>query len=129
VHGMVASLSWRITRPLREGKLKLGRLRAWLRAFPGRARRALLRRIKGLGGAALHFVNARPRLSFFLRRAISRLPFLVPAMRALKLRLQLNNSHADTGLPPPASDLSGLPDAARQVFDDLRRARRQAPHS
>lgn len=129
VEGMVVSLSWRITRPLRDGKLKLARLRVWLRAFPGRAKRAVLRRIKGLGGVALRYVNARPKLSFFLRRTISRLPFLVPAMRALKLRLQLNNTHGDAGLPPPSADLSALPDAARQVFDDLRRARRQTPHS
>jgi hypothetical protein len=123
-----ASLSWRITRPLREGKLKLARLRAWLRAFPRRAVNAVLRRVKRLAGYALRYVTARPRLSFFLRRSISRLPFMVPVMRAMKLRLQLNNTHAAAAAPVPA-DLDSLPQAARQVFDDLRRARRQAPHS
>jgi hypothetical protein len=123
-----ASLSWRITRPLREGKFRLAKLRAWLRAFPRRAAGAVLRRVKRLGGYALRYVNARPRLSFFLRRNISRLPFMVPLMRALKMRLQLHHTHAAAAAPMPA-DLDSLPEAARQVFDDLRRARRQAPHS
>jgi hypothetical protein len=123
-----ASLSWRITRPLREGKFKLGKLRAWLRAFPRRVVGAVLRRVKGVAGYALRYVNARPKLSFFLRRNISRLPFMVPVMRALKMRLQLNHTHAAAAAPMPA-DLDSLPEAARQVFDDLRRARRQAPHS
>jgi hypothetical protein len=123
-----ASLSWRITRPLREGKLKLTRLRAWLRAFPRRVVGAVLRRVKGAAGFALRYVNARPRLSFFLRRLISRLPFLVQPMRALKMRLQLNHNHAAQAAPMPA-DLDSLPEAARQVFDDLRRTRRQPPHS
>ncbi|MRW88262.1 hypothetical protein GJ698_29715 [Pseudoduganella sp. FT26W] len=123
-----ASLSWRLTRPLREGKFKLAKLRAWLRAFPRRVVGAVLRRVKGLAGYALRYVNARPKLSFFLRRNIARLPFMVPLMRALKLRLQLNHTHAAAAAPVPA-DLDSLPEAARQVFDDLRRARRQAPHS
>jgi len=123
-----ASLSWRITRPLREGKFKLGQLRAWLRAFPRRARNAVLRRFKGLAGYALRYVNARPKLSFFLRRNIARLPFMVPLMRALKMRLQLNTNHAAAAAPMPA-DLDSLPEAAHQVFDDLRRASRQAPRS
>jgi hypothetical protein len=123
-----ASLSWRITRPLRDGKLRLGKLRAWLRAFPRRAVHAVLRRLKGLAGYALRYVNARPRLSFFLRRNIARLPFMVPLMRALKMRLQLNTTHAAAAAPMPA-DLDSLPEAARQVFDDLRRTSRQAPRS
>ncbi|NGZ86537.1 FkbM family methyltransferase [Duganella aceris] len=132
LHGVYASLSWRLTYPLRWGKLTLSRLRAFARALPGRAVRATRRRVKGLAGAALRYVTARPRLSFFLRRNISRLPFMVPVMRALKLRLQLNNAHAPSpeAAPPPApTNLDGLPEAARQVFDDLRRARRQSPHS
>jgi hypothetical protein len=123
-----ASLSWRITRPLREGNARLARLRAFARALPGRAARLLLRRVKGLAGYALRYVNARPKLSFFLRRNISRLPFMVPVMRALKLRLQLNQAHAAAPGHAPA-DLDSLPEAARQVFDDLRRARRQPPQS
>jgi hypothetical protein len=123
-----ASLSWRITRPLREGKLRLSRLRVWLRALPRRSAGAVLRRVKGLAGYAMRYVVARPRLSFFLRRLVSRIPFLVQPMRALKMRLQLNNTHAAAAAPVPA-DLDSLPEAARQVFDDLRRARRQAPHS
>jgi hypothetical protein len=123
-----ASLSWRLTRPLRQNKLRLARLRAWARALPGRARRAALRRAKALAGGVLHYVNARPALSFFLRRNISRLPFMVPLMRAIKLRVQFNTMHADTAADLPA-DLDSLPEAARQVFDDLLRARRQPPHS
>jgi len=123
-----ASLSWRITRPLREGKYKLGQLRAWLRAFPRRAVGAVLRRLKGVAGYALRYVNARPKLSFFLRRNIARLPFMVPLMRQLKLRLQLQHNQTAASVPVPA-DLDSLPDAARQIFDDLRRARRQSPHS
>ncbi|WGG51375.1 FkbM family methyltransferase [Rugamonas sp. DEMB1] len=124
--GTYASLSWRLTRPLREGKLRLRRAGHWLRRLPARLRGAVLRRAKGLAGRALRFVTARPALSFLLRRAVSRLPFLVPAMRALKLRLQLNQNHAAAAAAPPA-ELAALPEAARRIFDDLRRASGHAP--
>jgi FkbM family methyltransferase len=122
-----ATLSWRITRPLREGKFLLSRLSGRLRRLPSRLRGALIRRSKGLLGRVLRYVNARPALSFFLRRNISRFPFMVPAMRALKLRLQLGNNHA-AAETAPAAGLGDLPDAARQVFDDLRRSQRRIPH-
>ncbi|SEO21123.1 hypothetical protein SAMN05428959_105374 [Duganella sp. CF517] len=124
--GVYASASWRLTRPLRAGNLLRARATAWSRALPGRVARALLRRAKGAAGVALRYVNARPRLSFFLRRNLARLPFMVPLMRRLKLRLELNARH---GAAPAAvhAELDDLPDSARRVFDDLGRAR--PPHS
>lgn len=137
------SLSWRLTRPLRASNHFVHRAVGYLRRFPGRVRRALVRRVKWSLGAAFNYVNRRPRLSFFLRRTISRLPFLVPLARSLHMRLKLNNSNAPAMAPaaaPPADvvaqveagivvvrpDLNHLPDAARRMFDDLRR---RAPHS
>ena len=77
---------------------------------------------------ALVFVTARPALSFFVRRQIARSPALVQVLRRFVLRLQ------NSGVPVapemgPATDLSDASEATRQIFDDLRRARRNAPHS
>jgi hypothetical protein len=128
-----ASLSWRLTRPLREANRLQARARAWLRALPGRLVRAARRAAHGLAGAALRYVNARPRLSFFLRRNISRLPFMVPVMRGLKMRLQLKQNHAAAleaaeAVAALPVDLDILPESARQVFDDLRRVGGQPSH-
>ena len=126
-----ASVSWRLTRPLREANHLQARARAALRALPGRLARAARRVVRGLAGAALRFVIARPRLSFFLHRHISRLPFMLPMLRTLKMRFQVQQTHnaadaaAAAALP---ADLDSLPESARQVFDDLRRAGGQPPH-
>ncbi|MYM30242.1 hypothetical protein GTP58_18075 [Duganella sp. CY15W] len=119
---LLASLSWRITRPLRQGSLMLSSAPGWLRRLPRRLVNGVLRRIKRLLGAMVRYVIARPRLSFFLRRALMRVPFL----RALAIKLYLRAKTApaeEVALPP---DLNQLPDAARRMFADLRRA---APHS
>ncbi|MYM85507.1 hypothetical protein GTP44_26720, partial [Duganella sp. FT50W] len=130
VHGMVHSVSWRLTRPLREANHFRQRLQRYVRRFPGRARGALVRRVKGLLGAGFRYVNRRPALSFFLRRNIARLPFLVPLARQLHLRLKLSQSNGPAPQVAPADapaavavavDTSHLPDTARRLFDDLRR--------
>jgi hypothetical protein len=129
------SLSWRVTAPLRGANLLWSRVRAGLRALPRRLARAALRRARSLAGAALRYVDARPRLSFFLRRNLSRLPLVAPLLRRIKLRLQMAPVHgaANPAAAAPWSagapaDLDALPDGARRVFDDLRRARDQRPH-
>lgn len=62
---------------------------------------------------------------------MSRLPFLLPLARTLHMRLKHQQAHASDNAPLPAeavaapgepADLSQLPDAARRVFDDLRRS-------
>lgn len=125
------SLSWRLTAPLRGANVLSARARAALRALPRRLARAALRRARALAGAALRYVDARPRLSFFLRRNLSRLPVVAPLLRRIKLRLQMAPARAAAGPAPAAPgapvDLDALPDDARRVFDDLRRAHRQRP--
>jgi len=132
--GIVASLSWRLTRPLRAGKTLLRRVLGGLRRLPGRVRGAAVRRVKRVLGAAVRYVNARPALSFFLRRQISRLPFLVPLARALHLRTRLGAMDSPAADPAPTADaatpadLSHLPEAAQRIVHDLRR-RRPASHT
>lgn len=136
VEGVYASLSWRITRPLRAAKFLLTRGPGWALRLPGRVLRRLRAIVLGAArrvlGGALRYVNARPRLAFFLRRAISRLPFLVPLARAVHLRMKFSQAHAagssaivsaDAHAP---ADLSQLPEAARRMFEDMRRS---LPHS
>ena len=141
---MSTSVSWRVTAPLRGANMVVARTRAFARALPRRAAGAAKRRARGLAGRALRYVDARPRLSFFLRRNLARLPVVAPLLRRLKLRLQMGpaapapgpaaaHGEADAGaaaaleaaaaLPPP-SERDELPDAARRAFDDLRRAHR-----
>jgi len=132
VEGVYASLSWRITRPLRGIKLVLTRGPRWALRLPGRLRNAVMSRVRRLLGATLRYVNARPRLAFFLRRAISRVPFLVPLARAVHLRVKFAQSQgAGSSAIPSANahapaDLSQLPESARRMFEDLRRS---LPHS
>ena len=126
------SLSWRLTAPLRGANLLWSRTRAALRALPRRLARAALRRARALAGAALRYVDARPRLSFFLRRNLSRLPVVAPLLRRIKLRLQMAPAHgpapaAAAHAPAAPVDLDALPDGARRIFDDLRRAHHQRP--
>ena len=125
-----ASLSWRITRPLRWSKLQLQRSARYARRQPGRVRGFAVRAVKGVLRRTMRFVTARPQLSFFLRRNAARLPFRVPLLRSLKMRLEASQNAAAAvsaapGAPPPSAP-SQLPDAARQVLDDLRR---RATHS
>jgi len=125
-----ASLSWRITRPLRWSKFQLQRCLRYARRQPGRVRGFAVRAVKGVLRRTMRFVTARPKLSFFLRRNAARLPFMVPLLRSLKMRLEASQNAAAAvaaapGAPPPSAP-SQLPDAARQVLDDLRR---RATHS
>ncbi|MCU6496664.1 hypothetical protein LPN04_02520 [Rugamonas sp. A1-17] len=132
--GIHASLSWRLTLPLREGKFLLRRAAGWLRRLPRRARAAVTGRVKRLLGATLVYINRRPKLSFFLRHQLARLPLLKPLARAVHARMvqhQASVPPAAQAAPAPAADttpanLGQLPDAARRVFEDLRRS---APHS
>ena len=136
VEGVYASLSWRITRPLRGIKYVLTRGPGFALRLPGRVLRRLRAGVMGAArrvlGGALRYVNARPRLAFFLRRAISRLPFLVPLARAVHLRVKFAQSQGAGSNAVPAADahapadLSQLPESARRMFEDLRRS---LPHS
>jgi len=123
LEGVYASLSWRVTKPLRSGKAFAKRAKGWLRRQPGRVKRVLVRVVKGTLRAALRFVQARPRLAFFLRRQVSRFPWMVQTLRTLALRMQANNQAPQEAAP---AEMADLPAAARQVFDDLRRARNQS---
>lgn len=125
-----ASLSWRLTRPLRWGKFQLQRSVRYARRQPGRVRGFAVRAVKGVLRRGMRFVTARPKLSFFLRRNAARLPFMVPLLRSLKMRLEASHNvqaaaAVAPGAPPPSVP-SHIPDAARQVLDDLRR---RASHS
>lgn len=125
-----ASLSWRITRPLRWSKFQLQRSVRFARRQPGRVRGYAVRAVKGVLRRGMRYVTARPKLSFFLRRNAARLPFMVPLLRSLKMRLEASHNvqaaaAAAPGAPPPSAP-SHIPDAARQVLDDLRR---RASHS
>lgn len=115
-----ASLSWRLTRPLREGKRRLGRLKGALRRRLGRARALGVRLLQAALRRAMHFVLTRPRLAFFVRRQAARFPGLLRLARSLVLRGQGGAAAS----PPDSAELSGLPEAARQVLHDLQRTRR-----
>ncbi|KQW96539.1 hypothetical protein ASC94_06745 [Massilia sp. Root418] len=125
-----ASLSWRITRPLRWGKFQLLRSVRYARRQPGRVRAFAVRAGKGVLRRSMRYVIARPKLSFFLRRNAARLPFMVPLLRSLKMRLEASQNVQATAAAvpsaPPPSAPSQIPDAARQVLADLRR---RASHS
>ena len=135
LHALAHTLSWRITRPLREGKLLAQRaLRHARRVAGALKRRALrlpalpLRLVKALLLRAVRFVTARPALSYFVRRNVARFPLLVRLLRGVVLRMQAQAlPSAGQGAAP--ADLSQLPATARQVFDDLLRSRHNAPHS
>lgn len=118
--GVYASLSWRVTRPLRAGKLLARRALGWLRRQPGRARRGAVGALKAGAMGAVRYVQARPRLAFFVRRQVSRFPWLVQALRTVVLRMQARQPAPHDAAPAATAD---LPAAARQVLDDLRRAR------
>lgn len=125
-----ASLSWRITAPLRWTKFQLGRCLRYARRQPGRARAFAVRTFKGTLRGAMQFVIARPKLSFTLRRSASLLPFVVPLLRSMKIRLEATQraEAAEAAAPsgPQPTVPSQIPDAARQVLVDLRR---RASHS
>ncbi|QGZ39527.1 FkbM family methyltransferase [Pseudoduganella flava] len=122
-----ASLSWKVTRPLRGARnvaraaVRIGRRTAQA------ARTGAIRVAKGLLGRAIRFVVSRPALAFFLRRQIARFPGLVPRARAILMRSR--HTTAAPGGGATATDLTHVPDAARRVFADLSRPRRQPPHS
>jgi FkbM family methyltransferase len=129
VAALHASLSWRLTRPLRLASVLARRALGFARRQPGRAKRALLRLVKGTAQGALRFVIGSPRLAFFLRRQVSRFPFLVRVLRTAVLRMQASQASAEVDADLPPIDLSQLPSGARQVFADLHRAARNVNHS
>jgi len=136
LHAVVHTLSWRITRPLRDGKLLAQRaLRLARRVAGALQRRALrlatlpLRAAKATLLRAVRFVTARPALSYFVRRNVARFPLLVRLLRGVVLRMQAQPLPDAAHGVAASADLSQLPAAARQVFDDLLRSRRNAPHS
>ena len=127
-----ASLSWRLTLPLREGKFLLRRAAGYARRLPRRARAAATARVKRLLGAALRYIERRPRLAGLLRHQLERLPLLKRLARALYTRMLQNRAVVPVEVAPATpddttpADLSRLNDAARRMFEDLRRS---APHS
>jgi FkbM family methyltransferase len=119
LEAVVASASWRLTIPLREANLLRARAQRAARragAFGVRVAKAVLRR-------ALHFVLARPKLAFFLRRQVARHPRLVQLARRVLLRSHETPASA-TAAPMAATAPGELPDAALRVLRDLRRAQR-----
>lgn len=135
LHALVHTLSWRITRPLREGKLLMQRALRFARRVAAALKRRALRLpalplclAKAVLLRAVRFVTARPALSYFVRRNVARFPWLVRLLRGVVLRMQAQ-ALPDSTPAAAATDLNHLPAAARQVFDDLRRSRQNAPHS
>lgn len=116
-----ASLSWRVTLPLRLGKLYLGKALRLARRLAGRFKRGAISALKTVLRRLVHFVVARPALSFFLRRQAARFPFLVRLLRRVAMRAQAQT--VDAAQAPVGADWQQLPAAARQVYDDLRRSR------
>jgi FkbM family methyltransferase len=126
LNAVYASQSWRVTKPLRAGKVYAGKAARFARRAASRiasqSKRLLVRAVKGAALRLVRFVQSRPRLAFFARRQISRFPWMVQALRTVVLRMQANNQAAAEATP---ANMADLPAAARQVFDDLRRARNQ----
>lgn len=120
-----ASLSWRITLPLRVGKLYAGKALRLARRVAGRVKRGAIGAVKRVLRYAVHFVVSRPRLSFLVRRTAARFPLLVRLLRRVAMQSQARA--ADAAQAPPSADLQQLPAAARQVYDDLRRSRQAVP--
>lgn len=79
-----------------------------------------MRLISRLAGRALAFVVARPRLDFFLRRQIARMPGVANRMRRLAARTR--QQAFDLPPIPVLSDDKQLSEPARQVLRDLRQA-------
>jgi hypothetical protein len=127
-----ATLSWRITLPLRIGKLYAGKLVRLPRRIAGRLKRDAARLKRGAIGLvkrvlryAVRYVTARPRLSFLVRRTAARFPALVQLLR--RVQMQSQAQAIDVVQAPPPTELQHLPDAARQVYEDLRRTRLTVP--
>lgn len=123
--GVYTSLSWRVTLPLRAGKLYLGKALRLARRVAGRVKRGTLGGIKRVLRYTVNFVVSRPRLSFLVRRTAARFPLLVRVLRRVAMQTR---AHAiDAAMAPQSAELQQLPDAARQVYDDLRRSRQALP--
>ncbi|MFS2004720.1 hypothetical protein ACEN9F_13945 [Duganella sp. CT11-25] len=120
-----ASLSWRVTLPLRTGKLYAGKAVRLARRVAGRVKRGAVGAVKRVLRYAVHFVTSRPRLSFLVRRAAARFPLLVRVLR--RIAMQTQAQAADAAQAPASAELQQLPAAARQVYDDLRRSRQAVP--
>jgi hypothetical protein len=120
-----ASLSWRVTLPLRVGKQYAGRALRLARRVAGKVKRLGVGAVKRVLRHAVHFVTSRPRLSFFVRRSAARFPLLVRVLRRIAIKTQAQA--LDAAQAPPSADLQQLPAAARQVYDDLRRSRQAVP--
>ncbi|MBB3220857.1 FkbM family methyltransferase [Pseudoduganella umbonata] len=134
LHATQASLSWRVTRPLRDGnRLARGAVRRARRiagkvrrrgtALAGNAAGSAVRVVRGsvvrVLKAGLAFVVARPKLSFYLRSAIARYPRLMVLARTVALRTK---DKAGTPAAVAMADTSAMPAPARQALDHLRRS-------
>lgn len=122
LHAVYQSVSWRATLPLRLGNLYVGRARRRARGAAGRVKRAAAAAVKGVLRRVVRFVVARPALAFFVRRQAARFPPLVRVLRRVAMRSQTQAQAVEAGQAPPSAELQHLPAAARQVYDDLRRA-------
>lgn len=120
-----ASLSWRVTLPLRTGKLYAGKAVRLARRTLGRVKRGAAGAVKRVLRYAVRFVTSRPRLSFLVRRTAARFPLLVRVLRRIAMKTQAQA--ADAAQAPVSTELQQLPAAARQVYDDLRRTRQTVP--
>lgn len=127
--GVVTSLSWRLTRPLREANLLRVRIQRRARRVLGPAQHHAAVGVKAVLRRAIHFVLARPKLAFFVRRQVARNPRLVQLARRVLLRSHEASSTAaaaaQTAPPPAVAAVAGeLPDAALRVLRDLHRVQR-----
>lgn len=114
-----ASQSWRVTLPLRVGNLYAAKAVRLARRIAGRLKRGAIGAVKRVLRVGMRFVTSRPRLRFFVRRQANRFPRLVQMVR----RVMQAPPAGDAAQAQPSAELQHLPAAARQVYDDLRRAR------
>lgn len=113
------SLSWRVTKPLRWFKATLRSPRKQLAAAPMQLAGHTKRVVKSLGGKVIRKLLSYPALRAFAVRHAARFPAVDTRLRAMATR-------ATKQQPPPSpaqfTDLAQMPESARRVFQELKRA-------
>ncbi|AXA94087.1 FkbM family methyltransferase [Massilia sp. YMA4] len=134
LHATYASLSWRLTRPLRSANFRARNLLQRARRLAGQARhgamplamaplRVAKRLLRATAArtlkAAVAFVVARPKLAFRLRSTVARFPRLLTLVKTVAMR---GRTQPVAPVTVSTVDTSSMPAPARQAFDHLRRA-------
>jgi len=132
LQAVYTSLSWRLTKPLRWGKLYLKKIPGGIKSILLRVAGLPRRFVRHFLNAGLAYVQRNPKCKAYLKRLLARWPQLQGRLYAFAQARHLlvtGASHLPSSIPAGSLDLSGYPVSVRNTYLQLAAVRAWADHS